>query len=229
MIYVMSDIHGCIDQYHKMLHEINFSASDHLYILDDVIDRFDGGIALLLEIMAQNNVTLLLGNHEDMMLRALQGKRTAHSQRLWFQNGGDVTRKHFMALSQEEQDAVLGFLNNLPIEETLTVQAGAEERKYLLVHAAPLSAFDQKTSDCANAAEHALWFRLRRGNEDMPGMPSDATVIFGHTPTWHFVHREPMRIYRGTRMIDIDCGCAHGARGQLACLCLDDGKEFYVQ
>jgi serine/threonine protein phosphatase 1 len=39
MTYVIADIHGCYEQYKALLEKINFSASDTLYVLGDVIDR----------------------------------------------------------------------------------------------------------------------------------------------------------------------------------------------
>ena len=66
--YVMSDIHGEIDRYHKMLELINFSSDDQLYIIGDVIDRGADGVSILLEIIDKGNVHFIIGNHEDMML-----------------------------------------------------------------------------------------------------------------------------------------------------------------
>ena len=37
-----------------------------------------------------------------------------------------------------------------------------------------------------------------------------------------------MRIYHGSGRIGIDCGCAY-PEGRLACLRLDDMKEFYSE
>lgn len=37
--YVMSDIHGCYEEYRKMLDKIRFSKEDILYILGDILDR----------------------------------------------------------------------------------------------------------------------------------------------------------------------------------------------
>ena len=71
MIYVMSDIHGCGKAYHEILRKIKFCDTDHLYILGDVIDRGPDGISTLEDIMRRKNVTMLLGNHEHMMLEAL--------------------------------------------------------------------------------------------------------------------------------------------------------------
>ena len=38
--YVMSDIHGCFDEFMQMLDLINFSSADELYVLGDGV--FDG-------------------------------------------------------------------------------------------------------------------------------------------------------------------------------------------
>ena len=51
MTYVMSDLHGCYDKYRQMLEQIGFGDDDTLYILGDVIDRGEGGIDILLDMM----------------------------------------------------------------------------------------------------------------------------------------------------------------------------------
>ena len=51
MIYAMSDLHGCYDKYIKMLEKINFNNNDTLYILGDIVDRGDGGIKILQDII----------------------------------------------------------------------------------------------------------------------------------------------------------------------------------
>lgn len=47
MIYVISDLHGCYDQYKQMLKKIQLSKNDTLYILGDVIDHGNDGIKIL--------------------------------------------------------------------------------------------------------------------------------------------------------------------------------------
>lgn len=39
MRYLVSDIHGCFDQYQALLEKIRFSDEDELYVLGDVVDR----------------------------------------------------------------------------------------------------------------------------------------------------------------------------------------------
>ena len=49
MIYVMSDLHGRLDLFEKMLDKINFSEDDKLFVLEDMVDR-GGDLSILLMI-----------------------------------------------------------------------------------------------------------------------------------------------------------------------------------
>ena len=71
MVYVLSDIHGNLNRYNSIIEQINLQETDILYILGDVIDRYPDGIKILREIIKKDNVKMLLGNHEYMMLEAL--------------------------------------------------------------------------------------------------------------------------------------------------------------
>ena len=46
-IYVMSDIHGCYDEFMQMLDLISFSDYDELWIVGDVCDRGPKSMELL--------------------------------------------------------------------------------------------------------------------------------------------------------------------------------------
>lgn len=75
MIYCMSDLHGRIDLFEKMLEEIAFDETkDFLYILGDCVDR-GGGLAVLLRIMELSNkgcCKLIQGNHERELMASLE-------------------------------------------------------------------------------------------------------------------------------------------------------------
>ena len=47
MYYVISDIHGDYESFYKMLHQINFSSDDYLYILGDIVDKGQDNLRLL--------------------------------------------------------------------------------------------------------------------------------------------------------------------------------------
>ena len=54
--YVISDIHGCYNEYITALKTINFSDNDILYILGDCIDRGYASIKVLQDMMFRPNV-----------------------------------------------------------------------------------------------------------------------------------------------------------------------------
>lgn len=214
MIYCMSDIHGEYQRYLDMLARIAFSEKDTLYILGDCIDRGPCGIDVLLDVMERSNVKLLLGNHEDMMLAAMGNRRDYAMRRLWQQNGGKKTMKEFLYhRTPEEQQRILDFIRDLP--DCLDVEVGGQ--RFHLVHGFP-----------AEDLQDRIWGRPEPGGE--PPVPG-VTVVVGHTPTVYLQEEDggPWQIWRGDGVICIDCGCGSPSPlRRLACLRLDDGKEFYV-
>ena len=79
MIYVMSDIHGNAIRFNSIMEQIDLQPEDTLYVLGDVIDRYPDGIRILRLLMSMPNVQMLLGNHEYMMLNALDRLKTIPS------------------------------------------------------------------------------------------------------------------------------------------------------
>lgn len=75
--YVISDIHGCYEEFLRMLEDINFSDTDSLILAGDFIDRGRHSYEMLKWIEhCPENVHLIRGNHEeefasyiDLMLR----------------------------------------------------------------------------------------------------------------------------------------------------------------
>ena len=223
MTYLISDIHGDARRFLDMLAQIRFSQDDSLYILGDAIDRGEDGIAVLDYIRTQGNMTMLCGNHEDMMLQVFNRRESLRSDmpEIWMENGGKPTRDAFLALPQERQVVLLDWLANLPDMLELCIDG---EHHYYLVHASPASnRFDR------------LWTRI---NPIFFAPVPGKTVIFGHTPGcyMHMVMDKYLRkcgahinIEKGRGWIDIDCGCGmkNLRQGCLGCLRLDDMAEFY--
>ena len=134
MTYVISDIHGNYNQFEKMLKKIKFNSSDKMYILGDVIDRGTEPIRLLKKISQMENVFLVIGNHEVMMLNAYAKKPNAYG--LWYMNGGEVTDEQFEQLEPDEQDKLLGYLmSSYLVIPNLVVN----NRHFYLTHSTHLS------------------------------------------------------------------------------------------
>ena len=107
--YVMSDIHGHFDMFMELIDKINFSKSDELYILGDVVDRGPHSCKTLLWMMQHDNIFPIIGNHELMALpclRFLIEEITEENIKLideklvdklfaWQLNGGSTTSDEF--------------------------------------------------------------------------------------------------------------------------------------
>lgn len=216
--YVMSDLHGCYKEFIEMLKLIDFSDNDELYILGDIFDRGPEPMMILDYIVGHKNIHLLKGNHEEMFVEYYETKRS----RPWFYNGGLMTFEDIQCHPTFTEESVYKYIKTLPYIKVVD--------KYILVHAGVIYSKNQNDMTLDEFIEYqeeemCLW---SRDNIDREVKFKDYTVICGHTPTISMTNPEPNIKYKeGT--IYIDCGCVfkkHG--GRLACLRLNDLKEFYI-
>lgn len=64
--YVISDIHGCKDEFFAMLHQIHFTDADQMIVAGDCIDRGTQNYEMLRWMeLCPENICLLRGNHEE--------------------------------------------------------------------------------------------------------------------------------------------------------------------
>lgn len=213
--YIMSDLHGDWGHFRLMLFKIKFSSADQLYIIGDVVDRGPHGIKLLQYVRGQQNMTLLMGNHELMLLEGILHANDPLEEE-WFdaQTFAELNR-----LSVDERTSLAKYLAALPLQLTVSCNG----TNYLLVHASPAPAAVGKEE----ALQYLLWNRVSK----LEARGFSQTVIAGHTPTAFYQDCVPQRIWRYGNYIDIDCGTAFRSTlpgGCLACLRLEDGKEFYT-
>lgn len=235
--YVMSDIHGQYDLFIKMLNKISFSKDDMLYIIGDVIDRGPDGCLLLSHIIKEDNIQMILGNHEAMMLDCLLSEfknaiyfANSVECQLWIQNGGKETLENFFSYTFDFQKYVLNWLQNQPI---VIPDLVVGQKKFYLAHAYHgIKWYDKriKLSDVTKReADYVLWNRNYEKGIFPIYRPLGTTVIFGHTPASYFSASQERKIWRSEsgKYIDIDCGCSNRIEPVLACLRLDDMREFY--
>ena len=231
MIYCVSDIHGCFDEFMELLEKIEFKPEDTLYMLGDAIDRGKNTIKCLMYIMRAKNIHMLRGNHEDMMMKSVILRDEDEIDNWLYYNGGDVTLREFLNCQPEEMQEILAFLSSLPCY----YQVKVNERSFILVHAGIKLNTRLRTS--ASVAEimekqsldDMLWIReefyRRKG-------VAGNTIIFGHTPIPMLdkkLWKEPA-VWQDRRFkdkINIDGACVYG--GVLHAIRLDDMQEFYVE
>lgn len=236
--YVMSDIHGQYDLFCKMMVKIGFSKEDTLYILGDVVDRGPDGCLLLSEIFQSENIKLILGNNEAMMLDCLLKQfvnviefASSVEYALWMQNGGEPTFRDFFSYTKDFQTEVINWLSNQPVVIP-NVRVG--EKLFYLTHAHHGVKWYNKTMTRNDLLKREMDYLMwNRGYERglFPICPlQETTVIFGHTPTKYFYPNHERKIWKSEseRYINIDCGCSDVKNPTLGCLRLDDMKEFYI-
>ncbi|WP_286077043.1 metallophosphoesterase family protein [Thomasclavelia cocleata] len=223
MDYVTGDIHGCFDKFMKLLKKIKFSEKDNLYIIGDVIDRGPKPIETLQYIMKQPNIYMTLGNHEDMMLIYLN-EPDDFNKRIWFQNGGNITYDSFIELNEIDRKEIVKYLSELPLyfikNKKILVHAGIEPLKIDTTKSIEENMKLQTKDDLVWIRDEFIFSKTNL---------SSHIVIFGHTPVIHINGRIPMKIWHDKDKIGIDCGAVFSFYdGKLACIRLDDMKEFYI-
>ena len=235
MVYVMSDIHGCYDRYIELLEKINFTESDTLYMLGDVIDRGEESAEILTDMSMRPNVIPVMGNHEyvavpilkELLVEITEENHASHMTpefldyvSLWMGIGGDSTLNSLRRLPHDELNEILDYLGEFRFYEVVNVKG----QKYVLTHSGwpggpkgtafkETNRFDAFDFATAEALYDAVYFK-------------DAVLVTGHTPTFHIDKKCRGRIWYGKNHIAIDAGGILG--GRFACLCLDTGDEFYV-
>ncbi len=164
----IGDIHGCLAAFRALVDVIAPSAKDTLITLGDYIDRgpnSSGVLDLLLQLRDVCNLRTLLGNHEAMMLMAID-----HPEELdfWLSCGGEETLASYG-----------GNLQDVPVDHLDLIRGCeryVETERHFFVHAnyTPNLPLDQQP-------EYALlWEHL---TVHMPVQHvSGKRAIVGHTP-----------------------------------------------
>jgi serine/threonine protein phosphatase 1 len=201
-VVAIGDVHGCATLLREAIGP-HLGSGAELIVLGDLIDRSpepegDRQVIELVRELQTNpdaygltGVTVLRGNHEQMLLDALAEQSPGEATELWEWNGGDPD---FLPVAREHQL----WLQALP----LTAVRG----EYLFVHAGvrPGVPLEQQQAD------DLLWIRrpfLHRPH----GQPY--TVVHGHT------FRSDYRVTRLPHRIGIDTGAFKS--GRLTALSLD--------
>lgn len=240
---VISDIHGCIHAFEKMLEKVDFSPEDTLYVIGDMIDRGPNARAVIDLVRSTPNMVPLMGNHEWMMLQYLD---KGPYKRSWNRNGNGEMRRWLDAsgsrhghLSEEVQE-VVDWIRALPyfieLDDYLLIHAGwnlpntiDDLERYLAKKATLREVLeDQPRMDLVWAREEFFHYHCGELIELLTGRKK--TVIFGHTPTvllGDFGRRPKIWHDPSGDKINIDCGAFYG--GRLACLDLDSMEEYYTE
>ena len=223
MVYVVSNIHGNYTKFKELLDKISFSDNDIMYVIGDIVDYGDEAMEVICDLSVRMNVYPVMGEHDALAYKMLSGfdemlrkggtpdVEFITEMQAWSADGGDKTLASFRALDADMKEGALDYLADMMPYEIAEVG----NKKYLLVHAGIANFEKGKDLDDYDPED----FYAEALDMDREYF-SKTYVVVGHTPT-----ADGKITYNG-KNIAIDGGVAEG--GSLACLCLDNGKEYYI-
>ncbi len=189
---VIGDIHGCLQALDAILAAIRPQPNDTLVTVGDYVDRgpdSKGVIERLLSLREQVHLVPLLGNHEEMMLDALEKRIEPFG---WLNHGGAQTLESygFTGDTNVVPETHLEFLRNL--------QTYFENDTHFVVHAN----YDPRLPLAEQPTELLRWVKL---TERMPGPHvSGKIAVVGHT------HDRQGEILKLPHLICLDTYCYGG-------------------
>lgn len=229
MNYVMSDIHGAFDKFLGMLKKIRFSKEDTLYIIGDIPSRGEQTFELLDYVMKTSNIIHIKGNHELFLQLYLENSH--RMQVLYPRFGGACVTQDIAYMSQKHKDKYHEYLCELP----LCMKIEVEGREYVLTHSGfmadmPPILQEDGSVDIISSIEN--WcesneyeYLISNDLHYIPASIKHPFLIVGHYPTENLMCDG---IYTCERYIDLDNGVNVTKGRKLACLRLEDGKEYYI-
>ena len=234
MRYIISDIHGCYEEYIELLKKISFSQEDELFVLGDVVDRGPEPMKVLQDMMGRMNVVFLLGNHDFMFYTMMKKFAVEITEKnyddhistddmlaynSWIQDGGYPTAEAFRKLSRDEKQDILDYISDAMIYEILE----HDGKEYIIVHAG-LGNFSPDKDLEDYDLDELLGCRIDYSKRYFT---DDRILVTGHTPTLSIQGWEKPEIFIENNHIALDCGCVYG--GNLAAYCIETGEAIYVK
>ncbi len=184
-VIAVGDVHGCDTALATLLDQVAPAAADTLVFLGDLVDRGPDTrrvLDMVVHLHHRCRVVVILGNHEELMLNALNGL----DRRVWLVFGG-----------REALDSYDGSVKNIPqshIDVMESARAYWETPSTIFIHANLNPAVPLEQQD----GIHLRWTHLT--GDERPFDPQ-RRVICGHTPQ---KDGYPLEI-PGWVCIDTDC------------------------
>ena len=217
MTYVISDINGNYQKFKELMDNVLINDSDTLYILGDTVDFGDEPMELIEDISMRSNVYAVAGARDYLAARMLYGfdkmlkgggtpdASYISEMTAWVANGGQTTLDGFRALDADAREGVLDYLTEMTLYEETVIKG----KTYILMSRG-IANYDADT-DLEDYEPEDFFADDAKAPEI-----EDAIVVVGGEVT------KSGKIERDGNVIRINCGA------KLACLCLENGKEFYV-
>lgn len=218
-LYVIGDIHGCLEETTTLVEHIvedeGLRKKDMIIFVGDYIDRGPASkevVDYLIEFKERYPSTVCLrGNHEDMLLDFLGFEGSTGD--LYLPNGGEQTFESYKIDSTLDPEEIAGLIGEAHLDFYRSLERYVIVGDFVVVHAGLNPLRDLKMQ-----SDHDLyWIR----DEFIANKHFfDRTVIFGHTPYEDILFDQPYKI-------GIDTGLVYG--NALTCIELVEGRVMQVE
>ena len=196
----IGDVHGCLEELEELLNKVNFSSTDELFFLGDIINKGPNSLEVL-KLVKDLNAHLILGNHELKFIKNIEENTPSKfSRKLQDKMGNDLKKW-------------VSWLKSKPLfisrEDFILVHAGLSPNEKLK-NTSPriltnIRTWDGNGKDISSES-NPPWYEFYK-NEKL--------VIFGHWAKKGLVIRD--------NAIGLDSGCVYG--NKLSALILP-GREI---
>lgn len=174
--YAFSDLHGNYNLW-KQIQEY-LEDNDKAFCLGDCNDRGPDGVKIIQEVLADNRITYLCGNHEAMLLDYSSSTPwDSYDYHIIEHNGMKQTLHDFQILPDEEYYLLKDKLRNLP---TSYIYNNKDNKKIFLSHAG-CDPWDINT----RTDKDLIWDRNHLYTKNFNPVQLDGAheiIVHGHTP-----------------------------------------------
>lgn len=221
-IFILSDLHGQAESLNNFLNEKGVTVNDLIIINGDAIDRGPDGIALLQWAKKNDNVLFLKGNHEELMLDALEEQTYRNygpKMRCWIGNGGQSTLDSLNGLPYGERLELIQWVKDAPyvamvqscVWHDVIYVAHADLNQDFLLNFVIKNKIPYIEED--GVVVNALtWNRPMQLQHDLMGF-----LVTGHTSSHYY----------GARLGDVICDCQY-KRAIIDCATARTKKIGYI-
>lgn len=215
-IFAIGDIHGCYDELMKgwAWIEKKRQPGDKVVLLGDYVDRGPKCKEVLYFVKGlmdnDPDAVCLRGNHEDMMITALENAKL-HDYQLWHMNGGETT-----LASLNTADENIEYFLEIVKRTKMWQKIGG----LFFVHAGVDPTFPVEFQTESNY----LWIRepfLSYKGQFKDKDDNPVKVVHGHTPT--HIPAGP-----GQNRFNLDTGCVFGSALTIAMFENDELEKAYI-
>lgn len=219
---IISDIHGCLDEFNRLLNLVNYSEQqDQLLLLGDYVDRGPQSkevVEAVMKLAELPNVIVLRGNHDQRFVDLIK-HNSEELYKKFVDHGGIDTIKSYtqrdyntsnieqcIAHIQQNYHSHISFLESLPLYY--------EDHNHIYVHAGINPNIENWKQQ---SAYDFMYLKEQFYNYDTK---VDKLVVFGHTKTID-IHGNA-DVWFSKDKIGVDGGCSFGM--QLNALIIENGQ-----